>query len=250
MMRFRDKVAVITGAGQGIGEAYALALAEQGAGVVIAEIDKLAGQRVANTLIKEGHDALFVETDIASVESCHALAEAVTERFGGVDFLVNNAAIFAGKRKDGLLTVDWAYYQRFMEVNMNGLLLVTRAIYPAMVSRGGGSIVNQSSTAAWAGGDFYSLSKAATNALTVSLAREMGSMNIRVNAIAPGPTDTPATRNSVSPERLEQIVSQMPIARLGTTNDIVEACLFLLSDQSSWITGQIIAVDGGSVVRF
>lgn len=249
MMRFIDKVAVITGSGQGIGEAYAVALAEQGAGVVIAEIDKLAGQRVANTLIKKGHDALFVETDIASVESCNALAEAVTERFGGVDFLVNNAAIFAGKRKDGLLTVDWAYYQRFMEVNMNGLLLVTRAIYPAMVSRGGGSIVNQSSTAAWAGGDFYSLSKAATNALTVSLAREMGSMNIRVNAIAPGPTDTQATRNSVPPERLEQIVSQMPIARLGTTNDIVEACLFLLSDQSSWITGQIIAVDGGSVVR-
>ena len=249
-MRFKDKVAIVTGAGQGIGEAYAVALAEQGASVVIAEIDKLAGQRVANTLIDAGHDALFVETDIASADSCNALAETVTMRFGGVDFLVNNAAIFAGKRKDGLLTVDWAYYQRFMEVNMNGLLLVTRSIYPAMVSRGGGSIVNQSSTAAWAGGDFYSLSKAATNALTVSLAREMGSMNIRVNAIAPGPTDTPATRNSVPPERLAQIVSQMPIARLGTTTDIVEACLFLLSDQSSWITGQIIAVDGGSVVRF
>ena len=236
-MKFNDKVAVITGAGQGIGEAYAVALAEQGACVVIAEIDKLAGQRVANTLVKKGHDALFVETDIASIESCNALAKTVTERFGGVDYLVNNAAIFAGKRKDGLLTVDWGYYQRFMEVNMNGLLLVTRAIYPAMVSRGGGAIVNQSSTAAWAAGDFYSLSKAATNAMTVSLAREMGSMNIRVNAIAPGPIDTPATRNSVAPERLEQLVSRMPIARLGTTNDIVEACLFLLSDQSSWITG-------------
>lgn len=249
-MKFNDKVAVITGAGQGIGEAYAVALADQGACVVIAEIDKLAGQRVANTLVKKGHDALFVETDIASIESCNALAKTVTERFGGVDYLVNNAAIFAGKRKDGLLTVDWGYYQRFMEVNMNGLLLVTRAIYPAMVSRGGGAIVNQSSTAAWAAGDFYSLSKAATNAMTVSLAREMGSMNIRVNAIAPGPIDTPATRNSVPPERLEQLVSRMPIARLGTTNDIVEACLFLLSDQSSWITGQIIVVDGGSVVRF
>ena len=249
-MKFNDKVAVITGAGQGIGEAYAVALADQGACVVIAEIDKLAGQRVANTLVKKGHDALFVETDIASIESCNALANTVTERFGGVDFLVNNAAIFAGKRKEGLLTVDWVYYQRFMEVNMNGLLLVTRAIYPAMVARGGGAIVNQSSTAAWAAGDFYSLSKAATNAMTVSLAREMGSMNIRVNAIAPGPIDTSATRNSVPPERLEQLVSRMPIARLGTTNDIVEACLFLLSDQSSWITGQIIVVDGGSVVRF
>jgi 3-oxoacyl-[acyl-carrier protein] reductase len=249
-MKFKDKVAVVTGAGQGIGEAYATALAIQGASVVIAEIDQLAGQRVADSLIEAGHDAMFVHTDIASVDSCSALSKAVQERYGGVDFLINNAAIFGGKRKDGLLTVDWDYYQRFMQVNMNGLLLVTRSIYPAMVSKGGGSIVNQSSTAAWAGGDFYSLSKAATNALTVSLAREMGSMNIRVNAIAPGPTDTPATRNSVPPERLKQIVSQMPIARLGTTNDIVEACLFLLSDQSSWITGQIIAVDGGSVVRF
>jgi len=248
-MSFKGKVAVVTGAGQGIGEAYAKGLAEQGAHVVIAEIDKAAGEVAANAMTEAGYSALFVETDIASAESCAALAQQTTERFGGVDFLVNNASIFGGKRKEGLLTVDYAYYQRFMEVNMNGQLLVTRAIYPAMVARGGGAIVNQSSTAAWAGGDFYSVSKAATNALTVSLAREMGPMNIRVNAIAPGPTDTPATRSSVPPERIEQIVKQMPLARLGTVNDIVAACLFLLSDQASWVTGQIIAVDGGSVVR-
>jgi NAD(P)-dependent dehydrogenase (short-subunit alcohol dehydrogenase family) len=248
-MRFDDKVAIVTGAGQGIGEAYAKALAERGANVVIAEIDKSAGENVANALSESGHSAWFVETDVASAESCAALAKQTTDRFGGIDFLVNNAAIFGGKRKEGLLTVDYAYYQRFMEVNMNGLLIATRAVYPFMVARGGGAIVNQSSTAAWAGGDFYSVSKAATNALTVSLAREMGPMNIRVNAIAPGPTDTPATRASVPPERLEQIVRQMPLARMGTTDDIVAACLFLLSDAASWVTGQILAVDGGSVVR-
>jgi 3-oxoacyl-[acyl-carrier protein] reductase len=248
-MKFEDKVAVVTGAGQGIGEAYAMALAEQGADVVIAEIDKSAGERVANSLTKSGHNALFVETDIASEASCAALAQQATERFGGVDFLLNNAAIFAGKRKEGLLTIDYEYYQRFMEVNMNGQLLVTRAIYPSMVERGGGAIVNQSSTAAWSGGDFYSVSKAATNALTVSLAREMGPMNIRVNAISPGPTDTPATRLSVPPERIEQIIKQLPLSRFGTTKDIVDACLFLLSDQASWITGQILGVDGGLVVR-
>ena len=248
-MNFEGKVAVVTGAGQGIGEAYAVALAERGASVLIAEIDKSAGEKVANSLTESGHNALFVETDIASEASCAALAQIATDRFGGVDFLLNNAAIFGGKRKEGLLSVDYAYYQRFMEVNMNGLLLMTRAVYPAMVERGGGAIVNQSSTAAWAGGDFYSVSKAATNALTVSLAREMGPMNIRVNAIAPGPTDTPATRSSVPPERIEQIIKQLPLSRFGTTTDIVNACLFLLSDQASWITGQIIGVDGGSVVR-
>ncbi len=248
-MSFEGKVAVVTGAGQGIGEAYAKGLAERGAHVVIAEIDTAAGAQAAHSLTEAGHSALFVETDVASADSCAALAEQATAKFGGVDFLVNNAAIFGGKRKEGLLTVDYGYYQRFMEVNMNGQLLVTRAIYPAMVERGGGAIVNQSSIAAWTGGDFYSISKAATNALTVSLAREMGPMNIRVNAIAPGPTDTPATRNSIPPERIEQLVKQMPLGRMGTTNDIVDACLFLLSDQSSWVTGQIIAIDGGSVVR-
>jgi 3-oxoacyl-[acyl-carrier protein] reductase len=248
-MKFEDKVAVVTGAGQGIGEAYAVALAELGADVVIAEIDESAGERVASSLTEAGHSALFVKTDIASEASCAAMAQQATERFGGVDFLLNNAAIFGGKRKEGLLSVDYAYYQRFMEVNMNGQLLVTRAIYPSMVERGGGAIVNQSSTAAWSGGDFYSVSKAATNALTVSLAREMGPMNIRVNAIAPGPTDTPATRSSVPPERIDQIIQQLPLARFGTTKDIVDACVFLLSDQASWITGQIIGVDGGLVVR-
>ena len=119
-MRFKDKVAVITGAGQGIGEAYAVALAEQGAGVVIAEIDKLAGQRVANTLIKEGHDALFVETDIASVESCNALAETVTERFGGVDFLVNNAAIFEDSAVWNMDTTTW---EKVVDTGLKGVLV-------------------------------------------------------------------------------------------------------------------------------
>ena len=248
-MRFDDKVAIVTGAGQGIGEAYARALAERGAHVVIAEIDTATGEAATAALEAAGHSVMFVETDIASSDSCAALAEQTVARFGGVDFLVNNASIFGGKRKEGLLTVEYAYYQRFMEVNMNGQLLATRAVYPAMVERGGGAIVNQSSIAAWTGGDFYSVSKAATNAMTVSLAREMGPMNIRVNAIAPGPTDTPATRSSVPPDRIEQIVRGMPLARLGTTDDIVAACLFLLSDQASWITGQILAVDGGSIAR-
>jgi NAD(P)-dependent dehydrogenase (short-subunit alcohol dehydrogenase family) len=248
-LEFGGKVAIVTGAGQGIGEAYATALAAAGAAVVIAEINAEAGERVARSICDGGGRALFVATDVASAQSAESLADDAVAAFGGIDYLVNNAAIFAGKRKEGLLTIDYAYYQRFMEVNMNGALIVTRAVYKHMVKRGGGAIVNQSSSAAWAAGDFYSLSKAGLNALTISLARELGPMNVRVNAVAPGPTDTEATRGSVKPEIIERLISQMPLRRIGTTADIVAACLFLLSDRAGWITGQTLSVDGGTVLR-
>ena len=248
-MKFSGKVAVITGAGQGVGAAYAWALAREGAAVVISEIDCDTGQATAEEIRRAGYSALFIETDIASEQSCAALAHGAMEAFGGIDFLLNNASIFSGKRKEGLLTVDYDYYLRFMEVNMHGQILVARAVYGEMIKRGGGVIINQSSSAAWSAGDFYSLSKAATNAITLSLAREMGPMNIRVNAIAPGPLDTPATRNTISAERIEKICSSLPLARLGSVDDAANLCLFLLSDEASWITGQIIGVDGGSVLR-
>ena len=109
--------------------------------------------------------------------------------------------------------------------------------------------MNQSSTAAWSGGDFYSVSKAGINALTGSLSRELGAHNIRVNAIAPGPIDSPATRSTIPADRIDALVSQQPLKRLGEMTDVVGACLFLLSDQASWITGQVLCVDGGSVTR-
>ncbi len=248
-MRFSGKVAIITGAGQGIGAAYARALAQEGASIVIAEIDRINGQQAAEEICQSGYAAIFIETDIASETSCAAMAKGAVDTFGGIDFLINNASIFSGKRKEGLLTIDYDYYLRFMEVNMHGQLLVARAVYGEMSKRGGGVIINQSSSAAWSAGDFYSVSKAATNAITVSLAREMGPLNIRVNAIAPGPIDTPATRGTVSAERIKEICDSLPLARLGSLDDVVNLCLFLLSAEASWITGQIIGVDGGSVVR-
>ncbi|MEU9023184.1 SDR family oxidoreductase [Actinomadura sp. NPDC048394] len=243
-MRFEGKVAVVTGAAQGIGEAYARGLAAEGASVVVADVDE-RGQAVADDI-----KGLFVKTDVSDPASTEAMAAAAVERFGGIDHLVNNAAIFGTMKLDFLFTVDWDYYKKFMSVNMDGALLCARACYPHMQARGGGSIVNQSSTAAWQYSGFYGLAKVAINGLTQQLAHELGSMGIRVNAIAPGPTDTEANRKVVPGNMSQKIVDQkMALKRMGTPEDMVGACLFLLSDEAAWITGQILNVDGGEVFR-
>jgi 3-oxoacyl-[acyl-carrier protein] reductase len=248
-MRFTGKVAVVTGSGQGIGEAYAKALAREGAAVVIAEISETQGARVAREIEDTGSRALFVHTDVASPDSAQLMAQQTVEAFGGIDYLINNAAIFAGMRRESLLSVDYDYYKRFMEVNMNGALIVTRAVYKHIAARGGGAIVNQSSTAAYEAGNYYKIAKTGVNAITIGLAKELGPMNIRINAVAPGPTDTLATQTSVPPERLQALLSNLPLRRIGTTDDIVKTCLFLLSDDASWVTGQTWCVDGGTVLK-
>ncbi|MBB6626146.1 SDR family oxidoreductase [Nocardioides sp. KIGAM211] len=247
-MRFQDKVAVVTGAAQGIGEAYAHALAAEGAAVVVADIDVAAGERVAAAIEAAGGRALFVETDVSSPESTLALAARTVEELGGIDLLVNNAAIYGAMEFDLLVSVDWDYYRRFMAVNMDGALLMTRACYPHMQARGGGAIVNQSSTAAWLYSGFYGLAKVGMNGLTQQLAHELGGMRIRVNAVAPGPTDTEATRVQAG-DAARDLVKGLAIKRMGQPQDLVGACLFLLSDEAAWVTGQVLAVDGGQVFR-
>ena len=247
--RFEGKVAIVTGAGQGIGEEYARRLAAEGAAVVVAELNAENGERVAKAITAEGGTALAVATDVADPASAAAMADAAISEFGGIDYLVNNAAIYHGMRLDLLITVDLDYYRHFMEVNMNGALYCTRAVYPSMQARGGGAIVNQSSTASWMGVGYYGLSKAAINGLTHALASELGGMNIRVNAIAPGITDTEGTRSIVPDEFVDMLQQQMLIKRMGEPGDMASMCLFLLSDEASWITGQIFAVDGGQTRR-
>ena len=246
--RFTGKVAIVTGAAQGIGEAYARALAAEGAAVVVADINAESGQKVVAAIEADGGQAAFARTDVSDPASALDMAALAVRQFGGIDYLVNNAAIYGSMKLDVLLSVDWDYYKSFMSVNLDGALACTRACYQHMADRGGGAIVNQSSVAAWHYASFYGLAKAGINGLTQQLAHELGYLGIRVNAIAPGPTDTAATRAMVG-DAASDLVKSAALQRLGQPSDMVGACLFLLSDEASWITAQVLNVDGGLIFR-
>ncbi len=247
-MSFDGKTIIITGAGGGIGEAYAKGCANQGMKVVIAELNEEKGKRAVESINAGGGTAIFQETDVANEESAKACVQRTKDVFGSVDFLINNAAIFADMRIEGYLTVDLDYLEKFMRVNAHGPLIMTRAVLEVMSSAGGGAIINQSSTAAWMSTGFYGVAKLTLNGITQSLAHELAPHSIRVNAIAPGPTQTDALEKTAG-DYAREMVKSMPIKRLGDPEDMLGAALFLLSDHAKWVTGHILNVDGGQFMR-
>lgn len=245
-MKLQGKVAIVTGAGRGIGREYAHALAREGAKVVAAEILAENGQRVAREIEDLGGEAIFLHLDLAQEQSCLDVAAQTVRSYGGIDILVNNGAIYHSMRRDTFMTVSLDYFNHFMAVNMTGQMVMTRAVVPSMKERGGGKIIFQSSVGAYMpDSNAYFLSKLAVVGLTKGFAKELGSYGINVNCIAPGPIDTEATRVWANPTFLAEFVKAMPIPRMGTPADLVGTLLFLASGDSAFMTGQVILVDGG-----
>src|SRR3989338_9002894 len=251
----KDKVAIVTGGGHGIGKTYCLGFGRAGASVVTADIDGPAAEAVASQVAKEtGAKSLGLSVDVADEESTKAMAAATIERFGRIDILVNNAAIFATipMNRGGIETIDPKEWDRLMAVNLKGLFFCSRAVLPAMRARKSGKIINISSSTVFSGSAgriHYVTSKAGVIGFTRTLAREAGEDNIQVNAIAPGSTlsEENPTEEILRFRRLQ--VQGRALRRVQMPQDLVGAVLFLASGLSDFITGQTLSVDGGAAMR-
>src|SRR5581483_4043699 len=248
----KDKVVIVTGGGHGIGRIYCHGFAEAGAKVVVADIDAPAAEKVAAEVVQQfDGTALGMRADVADESSTKSMAQAALDKFGRIDVLVNNAAIFATipMNRGGIDTIDPAEWDRMMLVNLKGLFFCCRAVLPAMRRQKSGKIVNISSGTVLngsAGRIHYVTSKAGVIGFTRTLAREVGDDNINVNAIAPGST---LSEDNPSEEVLKMRgarVGDRALKRVQLPKDLVGAMLFLASPLSDFMTGQTIAVDGGA----
>jgi len=247
-MRLIDRVAIVTGAGRGLGKSISINLARQGASVAAADINFDNCRTTVQEIQEEGFSAMAIEADITKEEDAFRMAEETKNKFGTIDILINNAGMFYGiswKPFDQISIEEW---DAVMTVNVRGCWQCTKAVVPEMRKKGKGKIVNVASAVFYAPpGVFchYIASKGAVIALTRALSMELGEYGINVNAIAPGMTMTEATKSAISEERAWQSAEKRPIRRLEQPEDIVGAAIFLSSDESDFITGQTIIIDGG-----
>jgi 3-oxoacyl-[acyl-carrier protein] reductase len=241
---------VVTGAAQGIGRAFALRLVDEGANVVVADLNLEGAERVAAE-ISDGN-VLAAEVDVSDEASVAALRSAVEERFGSLDGLVNNAAIFSTILMKPFWEIAVDEWDRLIDVNLRGVWLTTKAMLPLLRRSTSGSIVNLGSDSVWEGrGGYlhYTASKAGVQGMTFSMSHELGEFSIRVNTISPGATQTEIPRATVTPEQLAAMIESRALRRAATPEDLTSLAVFLLSDQSAFITGQTFSVNGGKLHR-
>jgi NAD(P)-dependent dehydrogenase (short-subunit alcohol dehydrogenase family) len=269
--RLESRVAVVTGGGNGIGRACCERFAEEGADVLVADIQEDAGAETVGLVKERGRESLFVRLDASDLTDNEAMAQAALERFGKIDVLVtaagishsdyvsgdprstegaiNAAAAHFGSPAQALRDLEISSWQKVLDVNLTGTFMAIKAIGPHMADAGSGSIITLASIAAKrpdAGPLPYTVSKAGVWMLTKSMARSLGPVGVRVNAIGPGFIDTNMTTFVSENDMIKQMVlTQVPLGRMGTPLDIANAALFLASDESSYFTGEILHPDGG-----
>ena len=246
-MRLQNKVAIITGAGSGIGKATALLFAEEGAKVVVADIIEKSGEETANEIKNKGGEAFFFKLDVTNREQSKQLAKDVIEKYGRIDILINNAGI----TQDALLTkMSEEQWDKVINVNLKGVFNCIQAVVEDMIKQSNGVILNTASIVGVFGNigqTNYSATKAGVIGMTKSLAKELGKKGIRVNAVAPGFIMTPMTSN-VPDKLLEMFKEKTPLHRLGEAKDVAYAYLYLSSDEATYVNGAVLNVDGGLVI--
>jgi len=251
-MKLDGKVALITGGNSGIGSATAALLAKEGAAVVLTGRNKERGEQVAQAINDAGGTAMFIRSDVRIAEDCRQAVEQTLERFGRIDVLFNNAGVFHPKTVPECTEQEW---DETIDSSLKGAFLMSKYTLPSMIERGSGSIIHTSSGWGILGGDraaSYCAAKGGLVIMAKAMAIDHGPDGIRVNCVCPGDTDTPmehadAENRGMTWEEYHAGASKRPLGRMGTTDDIARAVLFLASDDSSFVTGESLVVDGGGV---
>lgn len=252
-MRLKDRVAVVTGAGSGIGKAMATLFATEGAKLVAVDMDASRGESTADAIRKSGGDCFFAQADVGNSSQMKHVMELVAERYGHIDILCNNAGIVATKSNDTVVELDESEWDRIINTNLKGAFLGMKFGIPLMLKNGKGSVINTGSICAMVGDYCYSAycaSKGGILLMTKAAALDYAKSGIRINCICPGDVDTPLTQkwfaSAPDPEKVRQAeINKHPMGRLAKPEEVAKLALFLASDDASFITGAAITVDGG-----
>jgi NAD(P)-dependent dehydrogenase (short-subunit alcohol dehydrogenase family) len=248
-MRLENKIAIITGGGDGLGQASAVLFAKEGASVVVADMDPARGMKTVDMIKNQNGEAMFVEVDVSKEDSVKNMVEKVVDAYGRIDILVNSAGIFIEATVINTTVEDW---DKIMAVNLRGIFLCCKYVIPEMIKAGKGSIVNIGSEAGitgWENATAYAASKGGVVNMTRCLALDFAKHKIRANCVCPGTTETPMLKKALEiapdPQKARRFFEARPLLRLGRPEEIAAGILYLASDESLYATGAILSIDGG-----